>query len=330
MDRESLIRRVYGVAFAALLAGGVITGGGAALAGLPKFAAALVPDMAAQASTDARDLAALTMPEGFSASRYAPQVLYPVAAKPVPDWMAGAKRAQPVAQPAVTRPVIAICIDDLGADIAGTHRALALPPAVAMSFLPYANETPRLAQRAAEQGHLVLAHVPMQAIGNRDPGPMALKPGMAADEITSRLDWNLARVPAAVGVNNHEGSRFTADEAGLVPVMARLWERDLFFFDSRTGARSKGERVAREMGVMTAGRDIFLDDVSGEEEVTRQLQALVRQAKRTGVAIAIGHPHDATLTILKQWLEEDHGVTLVPLDEAMRLKASRAVTVAAR
>lgn len=328
MDRESLIRRWHDIAFAALLTGAVITGGGAALAGLPKFAQTLVPDMAAQTSTDAnaRDRTALTMPEGFSVSRYAPQVLYPVAAKPVPDWMASARRAEPL--PA--GPVIAICIDDLGADLAGTHRALDLPSAVAMSFLPYANETPRLAQAAAEQGHLVLAHVPMQAISNRDPGPMALKPGMSADEIASRLDWNLARVPGAVGVNNHEGSRFTADEAGLVPVMARLWERDLFFFDSRTGARSKAESVAREMGVMTAGRDIFLDDVPGEEEVTRQLQALVRQAKRHGIAIAIGHPRDPTLTVLKEWLSRDHGVTLVPLDEAMRLKASRPVTVAAR
>jgi polysaccharide deacetylase 2 family uncharacterized protein YibQ len=168
----------------------------------------------------------------------------------------------------------------------------------------------------------------MQAIGPRDPGPMALKPGMPADEITSRLDWNLARVPGAVGVNNHEGSRFTADETGLVPVMARLWERGLFFFDSRTGARSKGESVAREMGVMTASRDIFLDD--DPDAVAAQLAALARQAQRHGVAIAIGHPHDATLTILKEWLAQDHGVTLVPLDEAMRLKAARAMTVAAR
>ena len=329
MDRESLIRRCYDIALAALFIGGVITGGSAALAGLPKFAAAVVPDMAAQARTD-RTHTALTMPEGFSASRYAPQVLYPVAAKPVPDWMASAKPVEPSTHLAgpITRPVIAICIDDLGEDIAGTRRALALPAEVALSFLPYAKETSSLAQTGAERGHLILAHVPM--LGSRDPGPMALKPGMTADEITARLDWHLARVPGAVGVNNHEGSRFTADESGLVPVMARLWERDLFFFDSRTGARSKGESVAREMGVMTAGRDIFLDDVPGEEEVKRQLQALVRQAKRTGAAIAIGHPHDATLTILKEWLAQDHGVTLVPLDEAMRLKASRAVVVAAR
>ena len=326
MDRESLIRYAYDVAFAALLAGGVITGAGAALAGLPKLAQAIVPDIAAQASpnTSAREPTALAMPDGFTASRYAPQVLYPVAAKPVPDWMASVSRAEPVAHPA--GPVIAICIDDLGEDIAGTNRAMALPPEVALSFLPYASGTPALAQSAAQRGHLVLAHVPMQ--GSRDPGPMALKPGMSADEITNRLDWHLARVPGAVGVNNHEGSRFTADEAGLVPVMARLWERGVFFCDSRTGARSKGESVARDMGVMTAGRDIFLDD--DRDAVAAQLVALVRQAKRNGVAIAIGHPHDATLRILKEWLAQDHGVTLVPLDEAMRLKASRAVTVAAR
>jgi len=308
----------------------VITGGIAALAGLPKFAQAVLPDMAAQASPDtgARGRTALAMPDGFATSRYAPQVLYPVAVKPKPDWMASVERArtEPLVHP--IGPVIAICIDDLGEDFAGTNRALALPREVALSFLPYANGTPALAQTAAQRGHLVLAHVPMQ--GSRAPGPMALKPGMSADEITRRLDWHLARVPGAAGVNNHEGSRFTADEAGLVPVMSRLWERDLFFFDSRTGARSKGESVARDMGVMTASRDIFLDDVPGEEEVRRQLQALVRQARRTGVAIAIGHPHDATLRILKDWLAQDHGVTLVPLDEAMRLKASRAVTVAAR
>lgn len=331
MDRESLIRRVYDVAFAALLTGGVITGGSAALAGLPRFAQAIVPNMEAQASPDtgSRGRSALSMPDGFSASRYAPQVLYPVPVKSVPDWMASARRSAPAQLPVQpTGPVIAICIDDLGADLAGTNRAMALPAEVAMSFLPYAQETPRLAKSAAEQGHLVLAHVPMQAIGNRDPGPMALKPGMTADEITSRLNWNLARVPGAVGVNNHEGSRFTAEEAGLVPVMARLWEKDLFFFDSRTGARSKGESVAKDMGVMTAGRDIFLDD--DRDAVAAQLAALVRQAKRNGVAIAIGHPHDKTLTILKEWLAQDHGVTLVPLDQAMRLKAARRVAIAAR
>ena len=112
--------------------------------------------------------------------------------------------------------------------------------------------------------------------------------------------------------------------------MARLKTKGLFFFDSRTGPGSQAERVALDMGVMSAGRDIFLDDVPGEAEVAAQLQALVREVRRTGVAIAIGHPRDATLALLKKFLAQDHGVTLVPLDEAMRLKASRGLAFAAR
>jgi polysaccharide deacetylase 2 family uncharacterized protein YibQ len=228
------------------------------------------------------------------------------------------------------RPVIAICIDDLGEDLAGTDRAMALPQAVALSFLPFAETTPFLAEAAARKGHLVLAHVPMQALGREDPGPMTLKTGMAPDEIARRLGWNLARVPGLVGINNHEGSRFTADAAALAPVMATLRARHLFFFDSRTGPDSRVPAAARMAGVMTAGRDIFLDDDQREAAVSAQLEMLAREAKRSGVAIAIGHPHDATLRLLKEWLAHDHGVSLVPLDEAMRLKAGRQTALAAR
>jgi len=88
--------------------------------------------------------------------------------------------------------------------------------------------------------------------------------------------------------------------------------------------------VARAAGVMTAGRDVFLDDDQSEAAVSAELENLVREAKRNGVAIAIGHPHDVTLTLLAKWLAEDHGVTLVPLDEAMRIKAERRTKVASR
>jgi hypothetical protein len=231
--------------------------------------------------------------------------------------------APPPAAPG--RPVIAICIDDLGEDLAGTDRAMALPKEVGLSFLPYADATPFRAGRAAKRGHLVLAHVPMQALNGKDPGAMGLKPGMTADEIARRLGWNLARVPGLVGINNHEGSRFTADAAALAPVMATLRARHLFFFDSRTGPQSAVARAARAAGVRTAARDIFLDDDPRAPAVKAELEMLAREAKRSGVAIAIGHPHDITLKLLAQWLAEDHGVTLVPLDEAIRLKAERRI-----
>jgi polysaccharide deacetylase 2 family uncharacterized protein YibQ len=341
MERESLIRRLGDVAFVALLGAGLWLGGGAAWAGLPRFLEAAVPGMAAQAHPEAapNGIARFALPEGFAASRYAPQVLYPVPASSWPAWLNQAVRVARLDQPparrelpvvAAAHPVIAICIDDLGEDIAGTDKAMTLPGAVALSFLPYPDTTPFLATAAAKRGHLILAHVPMQAFSARDPGPMALKPGMPADEITRRLTWNLDRVPGIAGINNHEGSRFTADVAGLAPVMAMLKARGLFFLDSRTSGASQGEFAARNAGVATIGRDIFLDDDQSEAAVRAQLEALAREAKRTGVAIAIGHPHDLTLKLLAAWLVQDHGVTLVPLDEAMRLKAGRATAMAAR
>ena len=325
MNRESLIRRACDVAFVALLAGAAATGGHAALAGLPKFLDAALPGMAAQARPDhgVRGQTRFELAEGFAQSRYAPQVLYPVAANPFPDWL-----TRPPAAP--RRPVMAVVIDDLGEDLAGSDRAMMLPKEVALSFLPYPETTPFLAEAAARRGHLILAHVPMQAMAGGGDAPMTLRPDMSAAEITRRLAWNLARVPGIAGINNHEGSRFTASAPSLTPVMAALKARRLFFFDSRTSPASRAERVAADMGVLSAGRDIFLDDVPGEAEVAAQLRALVREAKRTGVAIAIGHPRDATLTLLKEFLSEDHGVTLVPLDEAMRLKASRGLVFASR
>lgn len=342
MDLKDVIRRhMPELAFGLLLSAALLSGGDAALHGMPRFVDAILPGMAAQADVDdglAHGVARLPVPQGFGESRFAPQVLYPVIQNPMPDWLMQAiRQANGPTPPAlrgatndktIGRPVIAICIDDLGEDLAATDRAMTLPREVALSFLPYAETTPFLAEAAARRGHLVLAHVPMQAVGGENPGPMALQSGMSAVEIARRLGWDLSRVPGLVGINNHEGSRFTANSAAMGPVMATLKTRHLFFFDSRTGPDSQAETVARAAGVMTAGRDVFLDDDQNPTAIEGELELLVRLAKHTGVAIAIGHPHDITLKILAAWLAKDHGVTLVPLDEAMRRKSEGVVALA--
>ncbi len=351
MDPGHLIRRhLPEIAFAVLFGAGLVLGGNAALAGLPKLVDAAVPNIGAQADVGdglAHGVARLAVPQGFGESGFSPQVLYPVTQNPMPGWLAEAIREGSGSEPPALhgvpngrsamrgssdgilhalrtlRPVIAICIDDLGEDLAGTDKAMALPREVALSFLPYADTTPFLAEAASRRGHLVLAHVPMQAVGGENPGPMTLKSGMAADEIARLLGANLSRVPGPGGHQQSRGSsRFTADAVALAPVMATLRARHLFFLDSRTGPGSQAELAAHAAGVMTAGRDIFLDDDQSAAAVSAELEMLAATARRTGVAIAIGHPHDVTLKLLAAWLARDHDVTLVPLDEAIRLKAS--------
>src|SRR5665213_2746888 len=91
MNRESLIRRAPEIAFAVLFGAGLVLGGGAALAGLPKFIDAALPGMAAQADVaDGRGPTHFALPQGFAESRFAPQVLYPVSVHPLPDWLADA------------------------------------------------------------------------------------------------------------------------------------------------------------------------------------------------------------------------------------------------
>ena len=225
-------------------------------------------------------------------------------------------------------PAIAICIDDMGGNSEGTAKAMALPPDVTLAFLPYASTTPVLAEQAKAMGHEILAHVPMEPIGPSDPGPKALKVG--SPDNVERLAWALSRVPGISGINNHEGSKFSSDYASLLPVVQILAERRLFFFDSRTIAASQIVRASHRNGVESAGRDVFLDNVLSDRAVRARLDELVTKAKKSGVAIAIGHPHGVTMRVLADWLAEDHGVRLVPVSQAIRLKSARSAIVAAR
>jgi polysaccharide deacetylase 2 family uncharacterized protein YibQ len=72
-----------------------------------------------------------------------------------------------------------------------------------------------------------------------------------------------------------------------------------FFIDSRTSAKSVGEAVARERGVPTAQRNVFLDNVDDEAAVAVQLRRALDDARASGSAIAIGHPRPATLAAIR-------------------------------
>jgi uncharacterized protein len=304
----------------------VVLGGAQALNGVPVLLGLIVPSGVAKAEASVPERepeVRLSIAGPHAGSAYEPQVLYPVATQEYPDWLE-ARRVMS-AGAADGPPKIAIVIDDLGADLARTDRAMALPKEVALSFLPYADASPWLSAEAARKSHEVLLHMPMEAEGEHNPGPDALTVGLAPAEILRRLDAALARVPGAIGINNHMGSRFTADRTGLVAVAEDLARRHLLFFDSRTTTATQVVPVARAFGVASAGRDVFLDDEETAGAVQTQLAELEARARAQGVAIAIGHPHDVTLQALAQWTSraQARGFVLIPLAEAIRLKTSR-------
>ena len=67
-------------------------------------------------------------------------------------------------------------------------------------------------------------------------------------------------------------------------------------------------KAARQAGVPCAFRNVpFLDDVAEASAVRKQLELALRGAKEKGEAVAIGHPHVATLAALKEILPQAKG-----------------------
>ncbi|GHD46836.1 hypothetical protein GCM10017083_16430 [Thalassobaculum fulvum] len=229
--------------------------------------------------------------------------------------------------------MIAIVLDDLGIDKRRGRRAIELPAAVTLAFLPYATDLDEQTALARQRGHELLVHVPMQPHGhNSDPGPNVLDIQLGAAEVRRRIDWNLKQFEGYVGVNNHMGSLFTESDEGMRLVAEEMGARGLLFLDSLTSARSVGEATALGLGVPTTRRDVFLDNTDTAAEVEYRLAQTERIARETGSAIAIGHPRDATLNVLEEWIPKARaaGFVLVPLTAVVEARAAPGVRQARR
>ncbi len=307
-----LLRGVEG-AFWFVLALAVAWGGKGAWVGFSELGRVFSPAVLTTASAHGD----LPVPTERKAAAIARPPTMPPAAK-----ASSADISAPPSADTSSKPAVAIVIDDLGMSPTAARRAMALPGAVALSFLPYAEATPELARAASRAGHDVLAHVPMQAEADADPGLMALYVDLPPAELKRRLEWNLSRVPGFIGINNHMGSLFTENRAALSVVMPELKNRGVFFFDSVTTPHSLGVTTARRFGVESAGRDVFLDDTQSAAAVTAQLALLERIARTQGVATAIGHPHGVTLALLERWCAHHPAVRLVRIEDAIRMKTA--------
>ncbi|WP_193180200.1 divergent polysaccharide deacetylase family protein [Nisaea sediminum] len=218
-------------------------------------------------------------------------------------------------------PMIALVIDDVGIDRRRSDAVVALPGPLTLSYLTYAQDIAEQAANARAHGHELMVHIPMQPkSADADPGPNVLRIRDDRAELARKLDWGLSRFSGYVGINNHMGSRFTSDRTGMDAVMAALAPRGLFFLDSVTAPDTAGPEAAAAAGVPVLKRDVFLDNEDSPEEVRYRLEQVEKIARQTGSAIAIGHPHDATITVLRDWIPDAkaRGFAIVPITALVR------------
>jgi polysaccharide deacetylase 2 family uncharacterized protein YibQ len=216
------------------------------------------------------------------------------------------------------RPKVALIIDDLGYDPGLAEAFMGLNIPISLSVLPSAPFTRRIVREAHQHGFELMLHLPMEPKNYPavNPGPGALFVSMDDQELLRKLAEDLKQVPGAVGVNNHMGSLFTEDRDKMVVVLRALRKLNLFFVDSRTTPDSVGYNLAKRMDMPTAKRTVFLDNDLDAPALEFQVRRLLNMARHGGWAIGIGHPHKATVDVLKRYLEKlDDGIDIVPVSE---------------
>lgn len=242
---------------------------------------------------------------------------------PVDYLLAPGIRPEPAPAWVADRPMLAVIIDDIGLDPQAAGALMELGVPLTLSILPFAADAPAISQAAAEVGLEVFLHMPMEPVGLDDPGPNALLRNHSSAEMARRMAWALARVPVAVGFNNHMGSAITADQAAMARFFAGLEGSGLVFVDSLTHPQSVAGRAAASAGLQSLRRDVFLDHVRTPAAVDAAIEEALHRARQNGSAIAIGHPHPATLAALQSLGEraEAAGVELVTVSQIAQAHA---------
>lgn len=201
--------------------------------------------------------------------------------------------------------VIAIIIDDIGNNFSVGKQVINSKLPFTCSILPARPHSIELARLAHQNGKEVMLHLPMQASSSKKLGHGGLTSDMSKQEFTRIVDISIDAIPYAQGINNHMGSLLTSDADYMGWLMQTIANReeDLFFVDSKTSAKTVAADTARRYHIPSVRRDVFLDSTAHDKVfVKRQIRKLIRTAKHQGYALAIGHPHQTTLSVLEQEL----------------------------
>jgi polysaccharide deacetylase 2 family uncharacterized protein YibQ len=238
--------------------------------------------------------------------------------------LTGAAHAAPVKTDSAPRVAyLSLVIDDLGQSPSGDSRALALPGPVTLAIMPDTPHATEFAREAHRAHKTVILHMPM------DPatGPFAWHPELPLPELEKRLNAALLAVPYAAGINNHMGSRMTAEPVAMAWLVAELQRRHLFWLDSRTSAKTVAAAEAQRIGLASLSRDIFLDDVRTTEAITAQLNAAIALAHKQGSVVVIGHPYPVTLDVLERELPrlKAQGIVWIELRQMIGLRGNQAM-----
>ncbi|TYS70974.1 divergent polysaccharide deacetylase family protein [Sutcliffiella horikoshii] len=202
---------------------------------------------------------------------------------------------------------VAIVIDDFGNNMKGTEEILHLPVPLTVAVMPFLSTTKEDAELAHQLGHEVILHLPMEPLKGKRSwlGPGAITSNLSDEEIYKRVNDAIDSVPYAVGINNHMGSKITADKRIMKIILGICKERNLYYLDSKTTKKSVVSELATELGVPFLENELFFDEVYTTTHIVKQTNQLIKKTEVDDSIIAIGHVGivgEKTASVLKQYI----------------------------
>jgi polysaccharide deacetylase 2 family uncharacterized protein YibQ len=228
---------------------------------------------------------------------------------------------RPASQPGANK--VALIVDDMGYNLEAINELCSLGRPLTIAIIPYSPLASEIAAISKQHDLEVILHLPLEAInnseGNHSKGMITA--GMSEDEIISIVEKNLDQVPYIRGVNNHMGSKVTANIQLMNIILGCLKDRNLFFIDSRTTASSVAYNIAQSLNIPSAYRHIFLDGELDESYIKGQLIELFQRAQKNGFALGICHPTKETLKVLKEsfHLVDEYGLEPVLASQVVQI-----------
>ena len=216
---------------------------------------------------------------------------------------------------------VAIVIDDCGYDVAPVRKLLNTGLPFSYAILPYKQYSSDVLEMVKAKGRVPMLHLPMEPIDRSamSEGAATIRTDLSAAEKLSLTRRALNSLPGVMGVNNHQGSKATADKDTMRVVLQELRRQNLFFVDSRTNSASVARNMAQQMGVSTARNDIFLDNSSDVQAIRQQIYKAFAMAEKNGSVIAICHARPNTAKCWEMYAAEFKrtGITFVPVTELL-------------
>ena len=175
-----------------------------------------------------------------------------------------------------------------------------------------------------------MVHLPLEAKIYTDELD-TIKISDTTDRIKQKIQSIKSSMPNVAYINNHTGSKFTANKASMQNLLNILDDNKIKFVDSRTTPDTTLNEIANEQNRLILYRDIFIDNKLDSNSLNKQILNGVKIAKKRGYAILIAHPHKETLRALKVAKENIlKDVDVIYLNELDEILQNANITLATR